>query len=106
MTAPIPTPDLNPPKGEGVRMRLRDAPVGTHGVIVDVQAEIDGLDHGVDAGELQRRLLEFGFVEGARIEVIHEGGIGHDPIAVKLDDMRIALRRRDAGDIMIAQDAR
>ena len=100
MTAPFPTKDLAAP---GVR--LRDAPVGTRGVIVDVQAAADGLDHGVDADELQRRLLEFGFVEGARIEVIHEGGLGHDPIAVKLDDMRIALRRRDAGDVMIQLDA-
>lgn len=105
MTAPFPTKDLDPRQGEGARVRLRDARVGATGVIVDVQAQTDGLDHGVDATELQRRLLEFGFVEGARIEVIHEGGVGHDPIAVKLDDMRIALRRRDAGDVMIQLDA-
>lgn len=103
MNAPFSTADLK--AAPGVRLRLRDAKVGDRGVIVDVEAERDGLDHGVDADELQRRLLEFGFVEGARIEVIHEGGVGHDPIAVKLDDMRIALRRRDAGDVMIELDA-
>ena len=103
MTAPLPTPDPAAPAGACVR--LKDARVGAQGVIVDVQAQTDGVDHGVDAAELQRRLLEFGFVEGARIEVIHEGGVGHDPIAVKLDDMRIALRRRDAGDVMIQLDA-
>jgi len=53
---------------------------------------------------LLRRLLEFGFVEGARIELIHEGALGHDPIAVRLDDMRVALRRRDAEDIWIQLD--
>jgi ferrous iron transport protein A len=37
-----------------------------------------------------------GFVEGARVEILHEGFIGRDPIAVKLDDMRVALRRREA----------
>ena len=102
MNAPFSTADLKPEPG--VRVRLRDAKVGDQGVIVDVEAQRDGMDHGVDADELQRRLLEFGFVEGARIEVIHEGGVGHDPIAVKLDDMRIALRRRDAGDVMIELD--
>ena len=60
--------------------------------------------HGVGVEELQRRLLEFGFVDGAHIEVIHEGAIGRDPIAVRLDDMRVALRRRDAEDIYILLD--
>jgi ferrous iron transport protein A len=69
---------------------------------VNVLAE-SGAD-SVGVVELQRRLLEFGFVEGARIELIHEGAIGHDPIAVKLDDMRIALRRADAADVLIALD--
>ncbi|OXE36690.1 MAG: iron transporter [Phenylobacterium zucineum] len=88
----------------GISVRLKHARLGAKGVITDVVAQGGGTDHGVDADELQRRLLEFGFVEGARIEVIHEGGISHDPIAVKLDDMRVALRRRDAGDVMIRLD--
>ena len=104
MTVPFATSEFGKAPAEGARVRLRDAPVGARGVIVEVQPERDELDHGVDAEELQRRLLEFGVVEGARIELIHEGGIGHDPIAVKLDDMRIALRRRDAGDVMIQLD--
>ncbi|MES2342838.1 MAG: FeoA family protein [Pseudomonadota bacterium] len=88
----------------GITVRLSDASVGDRGVIVDVRADLDGKDHGVDVEELQRRLLEFGFVEGARIEVIHEGAIGHDPIAVRLDDMRVALRRRDAGEVVVLLD--
>lgn len=89
---------------EGITVRLSDASVGDRGVIIEVRADDDGEDHGVDIEELQRRLLEFGFVEGARVEVIHEGAIGHDPIAVRLDDMRVALRRRDAGDVIILLD--
>ncbi len=88
----------------GITVRLSDASVGDRGVIIDVRADLDGKDHGVDVEELQRRLLEFGFVEGARIEVIHEGAIGHDPIAVRLDDMRVALRRRDAGEVVVLLD--
>ena len=88
----------------GRTVRLSEASIGDRGTIVEVRAELDGKDHGVDVEELQRRLLEFGFVEGARIEVIHEGAIGHDPIAVRLDDMRVALRRRDAGEVIILLD--
>lgn len=79
---------------------------GDQGVIVDVRADVRPGEHGVAVGELQRRLLEFGFVEGARIEALHEGAIGRDPIAVRLDDMRIALRRRDAEDIWVLLDAK
>ena len=85
-------------------VRLSEAAVGDRGVIVDVRAENTGEAHGVDLNELQRRLLEFGFVEGARIEVIHEGAFRRDPIAVKLDDMRVALRRRDAAEVLLVLD--
>ena len=88
----------------GSRLRLSSARPGDRGVIVDVRAESHPGDHGVGVDELQRRLLEFGFVEGARIELLHEGAIRHDPIAVRLDDMRVALRRRDAEDVWIELD--
>jgi ferrous iron transport protein A len=85
-------------------VRLSVARPGDRGVIVDVRAESHPGDHGVGVDELQRRLLEFGFVEGARIEVLHEGAIWRDPIAVRLDDMRIGLRRRDAEDVWVLLD--
>jgi ferrous iron transport protein A len=81
--------------------RLSAAQPGDLGVIVEVRAETHPGDHGVGVEELQRRLLEFGFVEGAQIEVLHEGAIRHDPIAVRIDDMRVALRRRDAEDVWV-----
>ncbi|HKP80048.1 MAG TPA: FeoA family protein [Phenylobacterium sp.] len=80
--------------------RLSQARPGDRGVIVDVRADHAG-GHGVDVRELERRLLEFGFVEGARIELLHQGLFGADPIAVRVDDMRIALRRRDAEDVWV-----
>ena len=64
-------------------VRLSTAHPGDRGVIVDVRAESQVGDQGVDNEELLRRLLEFGFVEGAMIEVLHEGLFGHDPIAVR-----------------------
>lgn len=89
----------------GRLLRLSQARPGAKGVIVEVRAETDPGDHGVGVEELQRRLLEFGFVEGAEIEVLHEGAIRHDPIAVRLDSMRIALRRRDAEDVWVLLDS-
>lgn len=85
--------------------RLSGARPGFRGVITRVEARDHAGDHGVDVAELERRLLEFGFVEGAHVEVLHEGAIGRDPIAVRLDEMRIALRRRDADDVWVRQDA-
>ena len=57
--------------------------------------------HGLSAQELERRLLELGFVEGAEVEVLHEGPLGRDPIAVRVNDNTIALRRREAMAILV-----
>lgn len=92
------------PVDDGRMTRLSAARPGDRGTIVEVRAESHAGDHGVDVHELQRRLLEFGFVEGAKIEVLHEGAIRRDPIAVRLDTMRIALRRRDAEDVWVLLD--
>ena len=81
--------------------RLSTARPGERGVIVDVRAETHPGDHGVGVDELQRRLLEFGFVEGAEIEILHQGAIRRDPIAVRIDDMRVALRRREAAAVTV-----
>ncbi len=86
-------------------VRMSAVRPGDRGEIVEVRADHAG-GHGVDVHELERRLLEFGFVEGARFEVLHEGAIWKDPIAVRLDDMRVALRRRDAEDVWVRLDKR
>jgi ferrous iron transport protein A len=53
------------------------------------------------AAELEMRLIEIGFVEGARVEILHEGVFGRDPIAVRINESTIALRRREAMAIMV-----
>ena len=83
--------------------RLSDASRGDRGVVLRVLSEGDGAG-GLEQDELERRLLEIGFVEGARVEILHEGFIGRDPIAVKLDDMRVALRRREARGVLLQLD--
>ncbi len=52
--------------------------------------------------ELESRLIELGFVEGAKVEVLHEGIVGRDPIAVRVENVTIAVRRREAMAIIVA----
>ena len=83
-----------------VTASLADGRRGFGGVIASVEASASAAG-GLESAELERRLLEMGFVEGARVEILHEGFIGRDPICVRLDDMRVALRRRDARGIQV-----
>ncbi len=52
--------------------------------------------------ELERRLIELGFVEGARVRILHEGLFGRDPIAVQVNGATVALRRREAMAILVS----
>ena len=61
-------------------------------------------DGGLSAAELERRLIELGFVEGADVELLHEGLFGGDPIAVRVAQSTIALRRREAMAIMVSAE--
>lgn len=55
--------------------------------------------------ELEERLLRMGFAEDAKIEVRHEGLFGRDPMAVKVDGIILALRRREADTVLVEVDA-
>jgi ferrous iron transport protein A len=81
---------------------LGTAPVGFKGRIQAVRA-LAG-DHGLSAAEIERQLIELGFVEGARVEVLHEGLFGRDPIAVRVNEATVALRRREAASIRVEPD--
>jgi len=50
--------------------------------------------------EMERRLIEMGFIEGVEVTVIHEGPFGRDPIAIRVGQATVALRRRDAMAIL------
>ncbi len=79
-------------------IKLSEARLGDRGVIT----QVGGVHHAEHDVELERRLLELGFVEGARIELIHQGMIRRDPIALRVDDMTVALRRHEASNLTIA----
>ncbi|MBI3445074.1 MAG: ferrous iron transport protein A [Magnetospirillum sp.] len=70
------------------------------------RAEIVGLDESrvhtpLKSGELERRLIEMGLVEGAHVEVLHEGFPRRDPIAVRVNDHTVALRRAEADAVLV-----
>ncbi len=90
---------LSEPQPLGAVLPLGGGAKGLCGVVVQVGGGASG--GGLEQAELERRLLEIGFVEGARVEIVHEGMIGRDPIGVRLDDMCVALRRREADAILV-----
>ena len=78
---------------------LGDAQRGFRGRIHTIDAGPHS--HALPADELERRLIELGFTEGATVEVLHEGFFGRDPIAVRINDATVALRRREAMAILV-----
>ncbi|MBL6618222.1 MAG: ferrous iron transport protein A [Reyranella sp.] len=80
---------------------LGDAQVGFRGRIHQLVVNGHGAATGLSGAELERRLLELGFVEGAVVELLHQGLFGGDPIAVRVADATIALRRREAMAILV-----
>lgn len=80
---------------------LGEARVGFRGRIE--QLIVDSARTGLPGPELERRLIELGFVEGADVELLHQGLFGADPIAVRVADATIALRRAEAMAILVTE---
>ena len=66
-----------------------------------VQAIITGIDRDACGEKLWRRLHEMGFDEGVDVEVLHMAPLG-DPIALRVGNMTIAMRRAEASLIVVA----
>ncbi len=73
---------------------------GARGVVVDVRDDAQSLGDEAQS-TVSRRLLELGFVPGEPIEVIEEVWPGGDPMAVRLGNTTFALRRREAGVVLV-----
>ncbi|MSR00357.1 MAG: ferrous iron transport protein A [Gammaproteobacteria bacterium] len=76
--------------------KLTDLSVGGRGIVQSAEA----LD--VQSAPLARRLLELGFVPGAKVEVIATMWPGEDPMAIRVGGSIFALRRHEAGLINLA----
>lgn len=84
----------------GAPASLGEVPRGCRGRIRALRLE--DAKNGLPSNELERRLIEMGFVEGADIELLHQGPFGRDPIAVRVDGATVALRRREARGVLVA----
>jgi ferrous iron transport protein A len=51
-------------------------------------------------GELKRRLLDLGIIEGTNIEVLYKGAFG-DPVAYLIRGAVIAIREEDGAKIKV-----
>ncbi len=82
-------------------LALGEARVGFRGRIIALDMKrAEGA--GLPGPELERRLIELGFVEGASVELLHQGLFGRDPIAVRVAATTIALRRREAMAVVVS----
>jgi len=77
---------------------------GARGVVADVSDDAQSLGDEAQS-TVSRRLLELGFIPGETVEVIEEIWPGGDPMAVRLGNTTFALRRREAGAVMVAVTA-
>ncbi|MCP1611868.1 ferrous iron transport protein A [Azospirillum lipoferum] len=94
-----PGSSADPPSRAGKGCRLGALHKGERAVVT-------GLDESAVAtplppGELERRMIEMGLIEGARVEILHEGFPGADPLAVRINDHTLALRRAEAHAVLV-----
>ena len=73
---------------------LHQVGIGCHGKVVSVGGD----------SHLRRRLLEMGFCNGARVEVIRRAPLG-DPIEFKLRGYHLSLRADQAKFVLVSQDS-
>jgi ferrous iron transport protein A len=70
---------------------------GTSGRVIGVGSG----DPSSPLSALERRLLEFGFVNGEQVEILAEARPGRDPFVVRIGHTTLALRRREAQSIWV-----
>jgi len=75
-------------------LRLEHAPLGQSFAVHDVVYPHDG-------GDWPQRLEEIGFLPGERVMVTARGGLGGDPLAVRIGHSTFALRRAEAACVLI-----
>lgn len=82
--------------------RIDQLPAGVPAIITEI-------DRGACGEGVWRRLHEMGFDEGVDVEVMHRAPLGGDPIALRVGNMTIAIRRAEAAlvgvEIGTANDA-
>ena len=82
---------------------LSELAKGASGIVQKIDEDL--LPHNIELepGELERRLLEIGIIEGTTVKVLHFGLINHDPIALQIDEngTSIAIRKNEAAIVLV-----
>jgi ferrous iron transport protein A len=80
--------------------------INQQGVVTKISEENMPNKLKYQAGEIEARLLEMGFVEGCRVKIIHRGIFGGEPVAVRINNSNnlIALRKTEASAIFVMED--
>ncbi len=76
---------------------------GLDALALHCAAVVTGLLPGHDAQShrVVLRLLEIGFVPGETVRVVARGGLGGDPIAVRVGQVTFALRHEEASMVQV-----
>jgi ferrous iron transport protein A len=64
-------------------------------------ARVVSVGSGGTLTPLERRLIEFGFVQGEQVEILVEARPGRDPFVVRVGHTTLALRRREAQSVWV-----
>ena len=73
-----------------IKKRLCDLPLGEEGRVLRLEFE----------GSMQRRLLDIGMTRGTGVKCIGRSPLG-DPMLFSVRGTSVAIRKRDAGGIII-----
>ncbi len=63
--------------------------------------KISFIESNLDSAPILVRLMELGFIEGVRVELVREAPFTRDPIAVRVKGSLIALRREEGASIEV-----
>jgi len=81
-------------------LTLSELHVGARGIIDGVVDDDSTLGEETGA-TIVMRLIELGFVQGERFEIIAEARPSGDPLAVRIGGSCFALRRREAAAVLV-----
>ena len=76
---------------------------GLNALPLHAQALVTGLlpAHDAQSHSVLLRLLEIGFLPGETVRVVARGGMGGDPMAVRVGQVTFALRHEEASMVQV-----
>jgi len=90
---------LHPAAGQPAQ-GLDQMPLHARALVTDLRPAGDAQERAIVL-----RLLEIGFLPGELVQVVARGGLGGDPIAVRVGQATFALRRREASLVRVRAEA-